>query len=95
MRVGEPVDNGFTRERAAEAQLTKAWARVRYGGGRERREAAQQEAIMAATFECLITPKLRTVTMEDSIQFDGAIWNINSRALIGRDQIHFTATRRA
>lgn len=77
------------------ATLARALARVRFGTGQERREAAQEAASMAATFECLLTPTLAGVLLTDRITFDGATWDITSRAPINRDEIHFTAVRAA
>lgn len=82
----EPVEGSPT-------TLTRAFARVRFGTGQERREAAQEAASMAATFECLLTPTLAAVQMTDRITFDGATWDITSRAPISRSEIHFTAVR--
>jgi len=73
--------------------IASAFARVRYGTGQERREAAQKAATQVATFECLMSPTLGAVLMTDEILFEGAIWDISSSVTVGRDQIHFTAMR--
>lgn len=75
------------------AELTQAWARVKYGTGQERREAAQEQAVQAATFECDYNPTLATVLMTDNIQFDGDNWDILSKAPLGHREIHFAAIR--
>lgn len=74
--------------------IAEAWARVRYGTGQERREAAQRQATVTATFECNWTPTLAAVIETDKISFDSATWDIASRALVGQNsEIHFTAIR--
>lgn len=76
------------------SQLAQAWVRVRYGTGQERREAAQQRASIAATFECNWTPSLASVVETDTISFDGGTWDITGKALVGHNsEIHFTAIR--
>lgn len=75
------------------ASLTQAWARVRYGTGQERREAAQERASQAATFECEWTPTLATVKTNDRINFDGDEWDIVSRSPLSHREIHFAAIR--
>lgn len=75
-------------------EIAQAWARVRYGTGAERRDAAQKQGSIAATFECNWTPLLATVNDTDKISFDGALWDIRPRALVGQNsEIHFTAVR--
>jgi head-tail adaptor len=77
------------------AELVQAWARVRYGTGQERREAAQERSDQVASFECIWTPTLATVAVTDRISFGGA-WDITSAALVGLNrEIHFTAVRSA
>lgn len=84
----------FTNDHGDEVQgwqhLCKAWARVTFGSGAERRGAAQERATQTATFECLAIDTSRAA-VTDRIKFDGSLWDITSRALVGRDQIHFTA----
>jgi head-tail adaptor len=77
----------------APAEFTRAMARVRYGTAQEKREAAQESASQAATFECALTPKLSEVAMTDSIGFDGSAWDITEKAELDRQTIRFTATR--
>lgn len=86
-------DHGDTVE-GGTAEIVQARARVRYGTGAERRDAAQKQATMVATFECNWTPMLATVTETNKISFDGWTWDITSRALVGQnDEIHFTAIK--
>lgn len=70
----------------------RAWARLRYGTGAERREAAQDRAAQVCTFECDWTPTLRDVAMTDRILLFGAAWDIQNKAIIGQNrEVHFTA----
>lgn len=68
-------------------------ALVTFGTAQENREAAQQSASQAASFECLRTPTLDTVTAKDRISFDGSQWGITERAPLDRQSIRFTALR--
>lgn len=54
------------------------WACVNFGSGAERREAAQLAASASATFSVLRNAATAAVSVEDRIQFDGAIWEIGS-----------------
>lgn len=71
--------------------IEKAWAKVLFGTGAERREAAVERSSQAATFDVAASSKRRTVTAGDRILFMGRGWDITSIALIGRDRIDFTA----
>ena len=76
------------------ATLTTAFAKVLYGSGQERREAAQEAAAQTATFMFLWGATLAGVTVKDRIVFDGANWDITNRALVGLNrEIHFTGVR--
>jgi len=72
----------------------QAWAKVTYGTGQERRQAAQEQAEQAVTIMALWTPALASVGGKDRASFNGAAWDITSVALVGLNtEIHFTATR--
>jgi head-tail adaptor len=73
--------------------LVTVLAQVTFGGAQENRQAAQQSANQAASFECLRTPILDAVTAKDRISFDGSQWGITERAPLDRRMIRFTATR--
>ena len=92
---GSATGDAYGGETPAWAELARAYARVRYGTGQERREAAQEAATQAATFECNWTAALAGVRVSDRVQFDGP-WDITSVAPIRlNDEIHFTAVRAA
>jgi hypothetical protein len=77
-------------------RICRAWVKVLYGTGQERREAAQERAEQAATFMCNWSPPLALIVTTDYIAFDAADWDITNRALVGlSDEIHFTAVRAA
>ena len=69
------------------------WARVLFGSGQERRQAAADGATMTATFRVPSNSDTRSVTERDRIWFDERAWDIASIATIGlNDEIDFTAT---
>lgn len=93
---GTPSGDDYTPEGSASwATLTTAWARIRYGTGQERREAAQERASQAATFECEWSSTLAGVIVTDRISFEGDAWDIVSKAPLGHKEIHFAAVRSA
>lgn len=80
-------------ETRAWGEHLQAWARVKYGTGQERREAAQERFSQAATFECEYSPALAQVELTDHILFDAGTWDITSKAPLGHREIHFTGIR--
>lgn len=86
-------DYGETIDWTNPTTVTTAWARVRYGTGQERREAAQERASQAATFECEWSATLAGVLVTDRIRFDSDTWDIISKAPLGHKEIHFAAVR--
>lgn len=92
---GTPTGDDYGGETISWATLTTAYARIRYGTGQERREAAQENASQAATFECEWSATLAGVIVTDRISFDGDFWDITSKAPLGHKEIHFTAIRSA
>lgn len=73
--------------------LATVTAQIIFGSAQEKREAAQQAAEQAATFQCLRSPALDGVTAKDRISFDGSQWGIIERAPLDRMTIRFTAMR--
>jgi head-tail adaptor len=72
--------------------LTTAWARVRYGTGQERREAAQERASQAATFEFDWNPTLAALTPKDRLVVFETAWDIASAVVIGGNyEVHVAA----
>ena len=74
----------------------QAWARVTFGSGAERREAAAAGSVQAATFRVLSNAAVRAVTRRGRIVFDGDEWGITAIAPVGPQgaEIEFTATVR-
>ena len=68
-------------------------ARVRFGTAQEKREAAQEGGVQSATFECISSSTLRSVTLKDRISYIGSSWDITETAPLDRKTIRFTATR--
>ena len=74
----------------------RAWAKVLFGTGSERREAAAAGGVQTATFRCLSNSALRAVTRRDRILFEGAEWGISAISQVGSQghELEFTATVR-
>lgn len=83
-RASPPVDDGYTSVTGDWVLLTMAWSDVFYGTGTEQRQAAQEGASQAASFEVLANSKTRTVSVTDRIKFDGGAWNITANIEIER-----------
>src|SRR5690242_5660622 len=90
---GTPTVDDYGGETMSWATLTTAYARIRYGTGQERREAAQERAVQAATFECDWNTTLAGVAVNDRITFESEAWDIVSKAPLGHEEIHFAAVR--
>lgn len=73
--------------------VATAYARIRYGTGQERREAAQERAVQSASFECDWNATLASVQAADRISFESEAWDIVSKAPLGHEEIHFAAVR--
>lgn len=72
-------------------ELTRGWARIRYGTSQERREAAQENATQAATFEFDWTPTLAAVLPTDRGYVFDTVWDISSAVTIGGNrEVHIT-----
>lgn len=78
---------------SAWATLASAWAKVIYGGGMERRQAAADQASETATFCIRETSTNASVSTVDRISFDGGLWNITGIAKPERKELELTATR--
>lgn len=74
-------------------EIERGWARVRFGLAQEKREAAQESSVQAATFELMPTTALLTVTLKDRISFDDSSWDITEVAPLDRRTLRFTAVR--
>ena len=65
-------------EVSAWATYCTEWAGVTFGTGQERRQAAQEQSSLTATFFVLDNAKTRAVKTTDRISFDGGFWDIAS-----------------
>lgn len=75
------------------SDLGARWAKVLYGSGAERRQAATEQAVQPATFRVLADTLTRSIIATDRISFDGLVWDITNISPIGRPaEIEFTAT---
>ena len=85
------TQDGYGEEIETWAPAFQEWARVFYGRGNERREAAADRSEMPITFSVLSNSNSRTITARDRIRFDGLIWNIEGVAPVTRGEIEITA----
>jgi SPP1 family predicted phage head-tail adaptor len=83
--------NEYGEEIETWAEAFKEWARVFYGKGNERREAAADRSEMPITFLVLANSNSRTITARNRIRYDGLIWNIEGVAPLTRGEIEITA----
>jgi hypothetical protein len=89
-------DYGETLDFSSPTLVATAYARVRFGSGEERREAAQERAVQAATFECDYNGTLAGVQLNDRLfinEFPSEYWDIINKAPLGHEEIHFAAIR--
>ena len=75
-------------------EIVGALGEVNYGTGSERREAGKDSAVVSATVRVLATSVSRSLTAEDQLRLDGAVWDIASVVPFGRREMDITATRR-
>lgn len=100
-QAGTPQGDDYTSEASIDwATLTldvSVMAKVLYGTGAERRQAAQESAQQAATVMVNWTPTLAAVVAKNRAVFDGADWDITSPpARVGlNDELHITVVRSA
>lgn len=73
--------------------LATGWARIRYGDGQERREAAQENASVAATFEFDWSPEVAATRPTDRLYCFDTVWDVSSAVIIGGNrEVHVTTT---
>lgn len=75
------------------AELFSRRAYVRFGTAQEKREAAQEGGVQSATFECVRSAELETVTLKDRISYLSSDWDLTEIAPLDRATIRFTGTR--
>lgn len=68
-------------------------AKVYYGTGTERREAAREEGSQSANFNCHASETTKAIVIRDRIVMSGENWDIVGISPIVRREIEFTATR--
>lgn len=77
------------------SQWCNPWAKVTYGRADERRQAAQEEASLAATFRVRANVKTSDIKTTDRIVYDNAMWDISSNVPFNRTARDITAIRAA
>lgn len=75
------------------ADVESPWAEVRFGRADEKRQAAQEGGVQAATFLVDPSAALLAVPLTARIVFDGSDWNITEKADLDRQTLRFTAVR--
>lgn len=75
------------------AELGKEWAKVHYGRGDERRQAAMEQGQLPATFMVPDNSMTRGVTLKDRITFDEGEWDISANTPGKPGEREITATR--
>lgn len=88
-----PTEDEYGGQTLVWATYATRRARVRFGTAQEKRQAAQEGGVQSATFECVSSSTLRSVTMKDRISYLGSYWDIVEIAPLDRKTIRFTATR--
>ena len=91
-RVTEEANN-YNEPVSTWADLFSRRARVRFGTAQEKREAAQEGGVQSATFECVRSAELDTITLKDRISYLGSAWDWTEVAPLDRKTIRFTGTR--
>lgn len=94
--AGAPTTDAHGGEEAAWAELCREWAQVSWGTGLERREAAQTQASVPATFRVLKNARTSAVRPgTHRLRFQDAAWDITSAVPLGTAGIEITAVRAA
>lgn len=74
------------------SDIGTAFAMVTYGAGQERREAAQENASVAATFDFDWSPMTAAIRPIDRLYCFGTKWDVASAVVIGANEaVHVTA----
>lgn len=85
------VLDDYGQEVSTWAPYDRAWAQVIFGTGQERREAAQENASLAATFRVPFSLRLNEVAPKDRIWFNDYYWDVVSNVPLGRDGLEISA----
>lgn len=72
------VTDAYGEEVRTWSTLATEYARVHFGRGDERRQAAMEQGSQAATFVVRDNPATRGATLTDRISYDGGLWDIRS-----------------
>lgn len=91
-RQGTPTDDGYNPIPGVWHDVATGYARIRYGTGQERREAAQENASIAATLEFDWSPTLAATRPTDRMLVFDTAWDVASAVTIGaNEEVHITA----
>lgn len=86
--LGTPVQSWTTAQ--------SLWASISYGTGQERREAAQEQSSLVATFIVRSSTFTQSITPQSHrISFDGLFWDIESAVPSVKRGVHISLTAKA
>lgn len=91
-RQGETKD-AYGQQTAGWTAIGGCWAEYRPGSGVERREAAQEKAVLSGSFVVRQSAMTASVTEKDRLVFEGEAWDVRSNVPIGRHGREIAATR--
>lgn len=78
IETAEETENGYGHESQAWSEQFQEYASVRFGAGDERRAAAQEGGIQAATFGFDYSVRMATLGLKARLGYHGGKWDITS-----------------
>lgn len=85
--------DAYGQQTAGWTAIGGCWAGYRPGSGQERREAAQEKAVLSGSFFVRQSALTAGVTEKDRLVFEGEAWDVRSNVPIGRHGREIAATR--
>lgn len=85
--------DGYGEQTEVWASIGTSMAKVYFGRGDERRQAAREQATKQATFNVAQNAVTRGITETDRIKVGAVTWDITDISPIGKGEIDFTASR--
>lgn len=75
-------------------EIARAWGKVTYGTGAERRQAGRESSTAAATARVPSNSNTRQVDATCFCELDGATWDVTGNVPLGRRERDITLLRR-
>jgi head-tail adaptor len=85
--------DGYGEQTEDWSEIGSSMAKVYFGRGDERRQAAREQASKQATFNVGRNAVTRSLTETDRIKVGTVIWDITDISPIGKGEIDLTASR--